>query len=126
MEEEKQVQSESRADIRPLHLDVVDTMGIQEAVERFNDVLLKPHVAFSGAAPHKLNFRGILLVPDLVYPSGPVETVSPELWSDALNAKVLNTILITQAFLPTVCEFKARVLVLTPSITASLRPPFHG
>ncbi|KAF2799133.1 DUF1776-domain-containing protein [Melanomma pulvis-pyrius CBS 109.77] len=126
MEEEQQVQSESRADVRPLHLDVVDALGIQEAMERFNDVLLRPHVAFAGASPHNLNFRGILLVPDLIYPSGPIETISPELWSDALNAKVLNTIAITQAFLPTICEFKARVLVLTPSIVASLRPPFHS
>lgn len=73
-----------------------------------------------------MNFRGLILVPDLIYPSGPVETVSPELWSDALNAKVLNTIATTQAFLPTICDFKARVLVLTPGIVSSLRPPFHG
>jgi NAD(P)-dependent dehydrogenase (short-subunit alcohol dehydrogenase family) len=52
--------------------------------------------------------------------------VSPELWSDALNAKVLNTIAVTQALLPTICEFKSRVLMLTPSIIASLRPPFHS
>lgn len=65
-------------------------------------------------------------MPDLIYPSGPVETVSAELWSDALNAKVLNTIAVTQAFLPTICEFKGRVLLLTPSIVSSLQPPFHG
>jgi len=95
-------------------------------MERFNNLLLKPHVAFSGASPHNLNLRGVLLVPDLIYPSGPIETISPDIWSDALNAKVLNTIATAQAFLPTICEFKARVLVLTPSIVASLRPPFHG
>ncbi|KAF2682513.1 DUF1776-domain-containing protein [Lentithecium fluviatile CBS 122367] len=126
IEEEQQVQGESRADVRPLHLDVADVLGTQEAMERFNDVLLRPHVAFAGASPHNLNFRGLVLVPDLMYPSGPIETVSPELWSDALNAKVLNTIAVTQAFLPTVCEFKARVLMCTPSIVSSLRPPFHS
>lgn len=66
------------------------------------------------------------MVPDLIFPTGPVETVSPELWSDALNAKVLNTILVTQALLPTVCEFKSRLLLLTPNIVSSLRPPFHS
>ncbi|KAH7123786.1 hypothetical protein B0J11DRAFT_321412 [Dendryphion nanum] len=126
MEEEQQVQGESRADVRPLHLDIADVLGTQEAMDRFNNLLVRPHVAFSGAAAHNLDFRGIVLVPDLVYPSGPIETVSPELWSDALNAKVLNTIAVTQAFLPTVCGFKARVLVLTPSIVSSLRPPFHS
>lgn len=126
LEEEQQVQSESRADVRPLHLDVADVLGTQEAMQRFNNLLLRPHVAFAGASPHNLHFRGIVIVPDLIYPSGPIETVSPELWSDVLNAKVLHTIAVTQAFLPTICDFKARVLMLTPSIVASLRPPFHS
>ncbi|KAF2634156.1 DUF1776-domain-containing protein [Massarina eburnea CBS 473.64] len=126
MEEEQQVHGEARADVRPLHLDLADTFGTQEAMGRFKDMLVRPHVAFSGASPHNLHFRGLVLVPDLVYPNGPIETVSPELWSDALNAKVLNTIAVTQAFLPTICEFKARVLMLTPSIVSSLRPPFHS
>ncbi|KAL5398562.1 hypothetical protein PMIN03_012767 [Paraphaeosphaeria minitans] len=126
LEEEQIVHGESRADVRPLHLDVADVLGTQEAMERFKDVLLKPHVAFSGASPHHLLFRGLVLVPDLMYPSGPIETIGPELYSDALNAKVLNTIAVTQAFLPTICEFKARVLMCTPSIVGSLRPPFHS
>jgi NAD(P)-dependent dehydrogenase (short-subunit alcohol dehydrogenase family) len=126
MDEEQQVLSESRPDVRPLHLDVVDTLGTQDAIERFNGLLTKPHVPIAGASPHTLTLRGIILVPDLIYPTGPVETVSPELWSDALNAKVLNTIAVTQALLPTICEFKSRVLMLTPSVIASLRPPFHS
>ncbi|OAL55870.1 DUF1776-domain-containing protein [Pyrenochaeta sp. DS3sAY3a] len=126
MDEEQQVLSESRADVRPLHLDVVDTFGTEEAIDRFNAVLRRPHVAFAGASPHKLNLRGVILVPDLIFPTGPIETVSPERWSDALNAKVLNTIAVTQALLPTICEFKSRVVMLTPSIIASLKPPFHS
>lgn len=126
MDEEQQVISESRADIRPLHLDVVDTFGTQEAIERFHNVLRRPHVAFAGASPHNLNLAGVVLVPDLIFPTGPVETVSPELWSDALNAKVLHTVAVTQALLPTICDFKSRVLMLTPSIISSLRPPFHS
>lgn len=126
MEEEQQVHGDSRADVRPLHLDVADVLGTQEAMKRFQDMLLKPHAAFPGASPHNLHFRGLVLVPDLVYPSGPIETIGPELYSDALNAKVLNTIAVTQAFLPTVSEFKARVLMCTPSIVSSLQPPFHS
>ncbi|KAF2468182.1 DUF1776-domain-containing protein [Lindgomyces ingoldianus] len=126
VEEEQQVHGESRVDVRPLHLDVSNVLGTQEAMERFNNLLLRPHIAFSGASPHNLHFGGLVLVPDLVFPSGPIETIAPELWSDALNAKVLNTVAVAQAFLPTICEFKARVLMLTPSIVASLRPPFHS
>jgi hypothetical protein len=38
MDEEQQVLSESRADVRPLHLDVVDTMGTKEAIRNFNEL----------------------------------------------------------------------------------------
>ncbi|KAL6712016.1 hypothetical protein ACN47E_003059 [Coniothyrium glycines] len=126
MDEEQQVLSESRADVKPLHLDIVDTMGTQEAIERFHELLTRPHIAFAGASPHNFNLRGVLIVPDLIFPTGPVETIEPDLWSDALNAKVLHTIAVTQALLPTICEFKSRLLMLTPSIVSSLRPPFHS
>lgn len=126
MDEEQQVLSEGKADVRPLHLDMVDTMGTQEAIDRFRTMLTRPHVPFPGASPHTLKLRGVLLLPDLIYPTGPVETISPALWSDILNAKVLHTIAVTQALLPTVCLFKARLMMLTPSIISSLRLPFHG
>jgi NAD(P)-dependent dehydrogenase (short-subunit alcohol dehydrogenase family) len=126
MEEEQQVHSESRADVRPLHVDVVDPLGCREAMERFNKQIRRPQVAFSGASPHNLNFKALILVPDLIYPSGPIETISPEQWSDALNAKILKTIALTQTFLPTVCSLKARVLMMTPAIVSALRPPFHS
>ncbi len=66
------------------------------------------------------------MIPDMMYPAGPVETIAPDLWSDALNIKVLGTIATTQTLLPTICEFKSRLLFLTPSIIPSLAPPFHG
>jgi hypothetical protein len=68
----------------------------------------------------------VIIIPDVTYPSGPIETTSPALWSDLLNARVLSTIATTQAFLRTICEFKARVLMLTPAIIPALSPPFHA
>ena len=126
MDEEQQVLSEARADVRPLLLDIADTMGTRQAMERFHGLLTRPHVAFAGASPHTLNLRGVVLVPDLIFPTGPIETIDAELWSDGLNAKVLHTIAVTQALLPSISAFKSRVLMLTPSTVASLRPPFHS
>lgn len=40
--------------------------------------------------------------------------------------KVLGTVATTQAFLRLICDFKARVLLLTPNIIPSLALPFHG
>jgi NAD(P)-dependent dehydrogenase (short-subunit alcohol dehydrogenase family) len=101
-------------------------MQTQQALSRFQTLLVTPHHAFPGAAAHELSFAGIILAPDLIYPSGPIETLPPDLWHDSLNSKVLYTISTAQAFLPIICEFKARVLVLTPNVVASLKPAFHG
>jgi NAD(P)-dependent dehydrogenase (short-subunit alcohol dehydrogenase family) len=66
------------------------------------------------------------LAPDLIYPSGPIETLAPEIWSEELNTKVIATIATARAFLPSVCEFQARVLILTPNVVSSLQPAFHS
>ncbi len=92
-------------------------------IESFNQLLSTAHLK---PVSIELNFAGLVVVPDISYPAGPVETISPELWSDALNAKVLGTITIVQVFLRSIIEFNARLLILTPSIIPSLRPPFHG
>lgn len=125
-EDEQLVQNESRMDLRPFHLDLVEPLSTQMSMERFNNLLSTKHHAFNGAAPHELSFAGLIIVPDFQYPSGPIETLSAEIWSDTIDTKVLKTIATVQAFLPTVCEFKSRILVLTPSIVSSLRPPFHA
>ena len=95
-------------------------------MERFYDVLVSPHQAFPGASSHELRFSGLILAPDLAYPSGSIEALSPEVWSDALNSKVLNIISITHSFLPTIKEFQARILVLRPNIVRSLSPAYHS
>ncbi|KAI9866474.1 MAG: hypothetical protein M1813_001024 [Trichoglossum hirsutum] len=123
VEEEQIVHNESRVDIRPLNVDIIDPAS---AIEHFNSILLSPQHAFPGAPPHNLNLAGVVIIPDITYPSGPIETTSPAVWSDLLNARVLGTIATTQAFLRTICEFKARVLMLTPAVIPALSPPFHA
>lgn len=48
------------------------------------------------------------------------------MWSTALNAKVLNTILTTQQLLPLVTDFHSRILLLIPSVMSSLKAPNHA
>ncbi|KAI9842715.1 MAG: hypothetical protein M1838_003013 [Thelocarpon superellum] len=125
-EEENCVMGESRVDIRPLNLEIVDPNSSESAIEQFRRFLLSPHHAFPGAAAHHLHLAGVILIPDMIYPSGPIETIAPDLWSDALNVKVLATIATTQVFLRLICDLKARLLILTPGIVPSLSAPFHG
>ncbi|KAK1823254.1 hypothetical protein LTR12_002327 [Friedmanniomyces endolithicus] len=125
-EDEQYIRSQSRIDLLPLHLDLVDPFTAQDQLARFRGSLEREHHAFEGAEPHQLKLVGLVLVPDTKSAPAQVEDISSEEWSDALNAMVLNTIATTQLFLPTVIEQKAKVLLLTPSVTPALKPPMHA
>lgn len=144
-EEEQLVRNESRVDIHPLNVDIIDVsssiqppflqitkpafhqpISTEQTINRFTTHLLSPHHAFPNSAPHTLTLAGVILIPDTTYPSGPIETLSPALWSDALNTKILATTTTTRAFLRPLRSFHARLLLLTPSIIPSLAPPFHA
>ena len=125
-EDERYIRSLSRADLLPLHVDLVDPYTAQEQLARFRNLLAREHRAFDHAEPHKLKFTGFILIPDTQSTPTKIEDISSEEWSDALNAKVLNTIATTQLFLPSIMEHKAKIFLLTPSITPSLSPPLHA
>jgi NAD(P)-dependent dehydrogenase (short-subunit alcohol dehydrogenase family) len=125
-EDEQYIRAQSRIDLLPLTLDLVDPFTAQEQLARFKNLLEREHSAFDGADPHRLNFAGLVLVPDTQSTPAKVEDISSEEWSDALNAKVLNIIATTKLFLPSVIERKAKVLLLTPSVTPALKLPGHA
>lgn len=126
-EETTFVRSLSRADLLPLPLTLADPYAAQEQLARFQNLLGREHVAFEGAEPHHLEFKGLVMVPDTgAAPVGRVGDVASEDWSDLLNAKVLNTIATTQLFLPALIAQQSKILMLTPSITPALRLPGHA
>lgn len=141
-EDEQHVRNQSRVDLLPLNLDVVyvgsseaeryertltsrqpDTA--QEQLSRFHHLLARHHHAFEGAPSHRLTLAGVILVPDTQSAVGSVSDLSPDIWSQALHS-VHNSITRMQLLLPLVTSFKSRVLVLTPSVIPSLRPPHHA
>lgn len=125
-EDEQHVRNQSRVDLLPLSIDLIHPSMAQEQISRFRQFLSRHHHAFNGAPAHSLVLSGIIIVPDTSATIEPVSAITPEAWSTALNAKVLNTILIAQLLSPLATEFQSRVLFLTPSIVPSLRPPYHS
>ncbi|KAG0638373.1 hypothetical protein HOY80DRAFT_967838 [Tuber brumale] len=126
IEDEHVVANEGRSDIKPLNIDILDTENAQTAVEKFTSYLSAPAHAFPGAHPHNLNLAGVILVPDLTYPTGPAETIPIDLWSDTLNIKILSTVVTAKSFLRVLCDFRSRLLLLTPNVISPLSPPFHA
>lgn len=125
-EDELYIRSQNRVDLLPLQLDLVDPFAAQDQVTRFRSLLSREHRAFEEAEPHRLNFIGLILCPDTGSSPTQIEDISSEEWSDALNAKVLNSVATTQLFLPSIIEHKAKILLLTPSVTPSLKLPCHA
>lgn len=126
-EDEVYIRSQQRADVHALRLDLTEPFTAREQLAQFATTLSRTHCAFEGAEPHRLRLVGLVLAPDTAAtPVARVEGVSSEEWSDALNAKVLNTIATTRLLLPAVREHGARLLMLAPSITPALRLPGHG
>lgn len=125
-DDEYYVRSQNRVDLIPLQLDLVDPFAAQEQLMRFRNLLSREHRAFDEAEAHKLNFVGLVLVPDTTSSPARIEDISSEEWSDALNAKVLNPIATAQLFLPSIIEHSAKIILLTPSVTPSLKLPTHA
>ncbi|EKD18190.1 uncharacterized protein L3040_007640 [Drepanopeziza brunnea f. sp. 'multigermtubi'] len=141
IEEEVLVQNESRPDIKPLMVDILDPSSARASIDRFEAHLRSPHSPFQGAKSHHLTFRSLLLIPSTTYPSSPIAALSPTTVSDLLNTRLLTPILTLQSFLPLLQilplshphsnpnsgpPVKPSVLVLTPSIISSLSPAFHA
>lgn len=125
-EEEHYIRSQNRADLLPLHIDLLDPFKAQEQMSRFHGLLGREHRAFGEAEPHKLKLCGLILAPDTQTSPERIEGISSEEWSDALNAKVLNTIATAQLFLPVITEQQAKILLLTSSVMPAVRMLGHG
>ena len=95
-------------------------------MKRFEHIFTTPQQAVAGATPNKLHLAGVILAPELQYPSGPVETVPMQSWSDLVNIRVLGTIATVQEFLKPICRFQSRFLMLTPNNIPSIKLPFHA
>lgn len=126
-EEENIVLREGSDDIRPFPITSNDVSSVRISIKALANVLNVPATAFPGAIPHMLTLSGVIVVPDLYYPTGPVESIRVETWSDLVNSKILAPIfLLSNGLLDLVRSHHSRVIMLSPAIMGSLNPGFHA
>ncbi|KAL1956331.1 hypothetical protein VTO42DRAFT_7414 [Malbranchea cinnamomea] len=129
-EEERIVQNESREDIRSLWLDLANTPStpseIHPSLYVIQTLISHPQVPTPGVQPHLCQLTGLVLIPSLNYPTGPVSTIPASSWADIINTRFLYPILVTQLFLPllTMKQHNSSIVLLSPSIQSSLTSPF--
>lgn len=116
---------EGRHDIRPLMLDLASP---EAQIERFHNWLLSPQTVFEGAGKngrYYLNLAGLVLVPALSsYQAAPIEILDGGIWSDTVNINVLQPIATARCFIPSLVNFRGRIVALQSAIIPSLAPPF--
>lgn len=126
-EEEELVLRERSDDIRPLPIKAHDIASVRSSIKALANVLNVPATAFPGAIPHMLTLAGLILVPDLYYPAGPVESIRVDTWSDLVNSKILGPVfLLSNGLLDLVRTHQSRVLLISPTIMGSLNPGYHA
>ncbi|QGA20807.1 hypothetical protein EYB26_008515 [Talaromyces marneffei] len=129
-EEEHTIQMQNRADIRALHLDLTITPStpseIHPALHGIYSLISQPQSPAPGIQPHTCQLSGLIILPSLNYPTGPIPTITASSWADTINTRLLSPILITQLFTPLLTHrnHSSSIVFLYPSISSSLSAPY--
>ncbi|WEW58797.1 hypothetical protein PRK78_004265 [Emydomyces testavorans] len=148
VEEQNVVENEAREDIRSLWFDPADVglpgsplvegekltgtqtpsepSKIHPSVYAIHSLITNPQAPMPGVPPHTCQLTGVILIPSLKYPVGPVATIPASNWADVINTRLLYPILTAQLFLPllTTKNNSSSIILITPSIQSSLSSPF--
>lgn len=121
-EEEELVASENSEDIRSLPMKAQE---FGKFSQDFGEILNTPVNVLDTV--HNLELVGVIVLPDLYYPTGPVETIRADTWSDLIYSKLLGPMfMLSSGLLDVVRQQKSRVILMTPNIMGSLNPAFHA
>ncbi|KAJ5634617.1 hypothetical protein N7528_002459 [Penicillium herquei] len=131
-DEEHIVQSEKRADIKPLWLDLTTTSStpsdLHPALQELHNLITQPQSPHPRVPPHTCQLSGLIIIPSANFASGPVVTIPQSSWADTVNTRILSPILTAQAFLPllTLRNNTSTIVFAYPSVSSSLSAPFAG
>ncbi|KAL1992482.1 hypothetical protein VTN49DRAFT_4514 [Thermomyces lanuginosus] len=129
-EEQQVVEAENRSDIRALYIDIAENpptpSEIHPSLQGIYSLITQPQHPYPGIPPHVCQLSGLIILPSLEYPTGPVPTIPASSWADAINTRILSPIVIAQMFLPLLTHRNnsSTILFLYPSISSSLSAPY--
>jgi hypothetical protein len=137
-EEDSLIQSESKADLRPLWIDLTSstpnpTIDIHPSLEPIKELLSKPtrpsSPAYGSTGAEAMSMAGLVILPGSSgYPSDPLIHLAPNDMIDTINTRILSPILTVQQFLPLLSRYSqtsspASIVFAYPSIPRSLGSP---
>lgn len=104
-----------------------DTKTVRSCIKDFRQILSVPIRSFPNAAPHNLEFKGVLIFPDLFYPTGPLEALPQVVLPHVLRTKVEQPLsFLNNGLIELVREYKSSIVFVTPSNVGNIKPAFHA
>lgn len=126
-EEDETIYREKSSDIRTLRCNMNNPGSTERGLHELEVLLQTPVSSFAGAESRFLSLAAVILIPDLFYPTGPLEATSPQQWAHTLHTKVLGPVtFLSCGGLDMVRQHASRIILMTPSIISSLNPAFHA
>lgn len=111
-------------DINYLSLDGSADLAL--LIGKFRQLLRVPVEPIKGAEQHFLHLAAVVFAPNLYFPMGPLENISPSAWERDMSRTKLYTLLFSAGFLQLVREQRSKVIAIIPNIASTLGLAYHG
>lgn len=104
-----------------------DARAVASCLKDLKHVLRTKVRSFANAQPHSLKLTGVIVCPDLFYPTGPVETAQPTTIFQSVAGKLgLAMNLFSGDLLELARLYASKIVFMTPSNIGNLNPAFHA
>jgi len=98
-----------------------------EQIRKFDYLLSSDHIPFQGAEPNKLNLVGIILIPDLYFPSGKLHMIPCSTWTYNIQNKMLLPFnLLINGLIGIAEKFDSNLIFVTPTLSSSVQLTYHS
>ena len=76
------------------------------------------------ALGQRLHLAGLILSSSMPYPTGPIETITPDTWNEAFQSSLLGPISLIQSFLPLVSTSHNFLMIASHATILQDRLPY--
>ncbi len=122
--QEASVRSESKPNIRPIRLDPKAPAKSHQGVSMLSNYLEVP-IERNREARQDAVLAGLVIIPEIVQPVGPLETIDYDTLSGAFTSNLIDPLAYVQILLPLIRMKRSRIILISPNIPPQIGPPFR-
>lgn len=108
------------------YLNLNQRESYETQLRTFHQFLNLPVIPFPGAEAHNLQLVSVVFAPNMYFPVGPIENLSPNTWSLINERLILYLNFFSSGLLAIVRNQKAKIILVNPTIASSLSMAYHA